>query len=562
LIGRETGRDRRRPRRVTLRPRRRARSRGAPRIRSRSRSGLSPSSSSSAPAIVWFRDDLRLTDNPALAQAAATGRPLICAWIHDPHPRGERAPGGAARWWLHASLQALDAALAAHGGRLLLLEGDETETLSMLVEASGAQAVYWNRRYGAARREVDSALKSDLQDRGVTVESFNGHMLHEPWTVLNQAGQPFQVFTAYWRAARLRGDPAAPHAAPERMIFQALPARLAKRAVKLDALGFVPRKPDWSGGLRAAWPAGEEAAQARLAAFLEDDLDRYADERDQPALTSTSRLSPYLSVGAISPRQVWAVLRAFEHAGPSARRATAVEKFASELGWREFSHYQRFHFTDRGDLASSNLRPAFDAMPWLTDPAGLRAWQRGLTGYPLVDAGMRELWHTGWMHNRVRMVVASLLAKHLLIDWREGERWFWDTLVDADPASNPANWQWVAGSGVDAAPYFRIFNPVLQGQKFDPDGAYVRQWVPELAGLPDALIHQPWKAKPQQLDMARVRLGNDYPLPVVEHELARRRALDAFAQTGKAAGNAGLINAGPEAGAKAGPMRRNKGGKQ
>nr|WP_028224028.1 deoxyribodipyrimidine photo-lyase [Paraburkholderia ferrariae] len=492
--------------------------------------GLSPSSSKSAPVIVWFRDDLRLADHPALAHAAATGQPLICAYIHDPHAAGERAPGGAARWWLHVSLQALEAALAARGGRLALFEGDAASVLPALVESTGARAVYWNRRYGAAERETDGAIKADLRGRGIEVESYNGLLLNEPWTVLNQSGQPFQVFTAYWRACRLKGDPPTPMGEPERMIFQRLPAAAVKHAVKLDDLGLAPRAPDWSAGLRAAWPAGEEAALARLADFLADHLDPYADERDMPAEPATSRLSPYLSVGAISPRQVWTALRAAEHGKPSARRSAAAEKFAGELGWREFSHYQRFHFAD---LATRNLRPAFDAMPWRTDPAGLRAWQRGLTGYPLVDAGMRELWHTGWMHNRVRMVVASFVAKHLLLDWREGERWFWDTLVDADPASNPANWQWVAGSGVDAAPYFRIFNPVLQGRKFDPRGAYVRQWVPELAGLSDALIHEPWKASPRQLEAAGVKLGNDYPHPVVEHELARQRALEAFAKTGK-----------------------------
>ncbi|CAD6551567.1 Deoxyribodipyrimidine photo-lyase [Paraburkholderia hiiakae] len=434
------------------------------------------------------------------------------------------------------------------------MQGDEAATLDALVTETGAQAVYWNRRYGAAQREVDRALKTSLRERGVAVESFNGQLLNEPWTVLNQSGEPFQVFSAYWRACLRMGDPPPPEGEPERMIFQSLPARLTQRASKLDALGLAPRAPDWSVGLRAAWPAGEEAALARLRAFLATDLDAYAGERDEPGDAATSRLSPYLAVGAISPRQVWAALRAAQHAHGhgSARRATSAEKFASELGWREFCHYQRYHYAD---LATRNLRPAFDAMPWRKDTAGLRAWQRGLTGYPLVDAGMRELWHTGWMHNRVRMVVASFLTKHLLIDWRAGESWFWDTLVDADPASNPANWQWVAGSGVDAAPYFRIFNPVLQGQKFDPRGAYVRRWVPELAALPDALVHQPWKANAQQREAAGVRLGKNYPEPVVEHELARQRALEAYAQTGKAKGFAASLQntkQGPKQDAKQG----------
>ncbi|SDD77955.1 deoxyribodipyrimidine photo-lyase [Paraburkholderia lycopersici] len=417
----------------------------------------------------------------------------------------------------------------------MLLQGDEAATLEALVAESGAQAVYWNRRYGAAQREADRALKTALRERGVRVESFNGQLLNEPWTVSNQSGEPFRVFGAYWRACLRRGDPPPPASEPERMIFQSLPARLTRRASKLDDLGLAPRAPDWASGLRAAWPAGEEAALERLRAFLATDLDAYAAGREEPGDAATSRLSPYLAVGAISPRQVWAALKAAQHAQgrDSARRAASAEKFASELGWREFCHYQRYHYAD---LAARNLRPAFDAMPWRKDPASLRAWQCGLTGYPLVDAGMRELWHTGWMHNRVRMVAASFLTKHLLIDWRAGESWFWDTLVDADPASNPANWQWVAGSGVDAAPYFRIFNPVLQGQKFDPRGNYVRRWVPELAGLPDALVHEPWKACVQSLAAAGVRLGENYPQRIIEHELARRRALEGYAKTAGAKG--------------------------
>jgi deoxyribodipyrimidine photo-lyase len=502
------------------------------------RSGLILSivQSAQAPVIVWFRDDLRLADQPALAHAAATGQPLICLYIHDPHAAGERAPGGAARWWLHVTLGALDAALRDRGGRLLLMQGAEAEALEACIAASGASGVFWNRRYGGKEREADAALKSRLRERGLVAESFNGALLHEPWTVLNQSGEPYRVFTAWWRACQRAGDPPPPAPAPQQMIFQSLPACLARLASKLDDLGLAPRKPDWSDGLREAWPAGEEAALERLRGFLADDLEAYAGERDTPGLAATSRLSPYLRVGALSPRQVFAALKAAQHgvaAGSPARREASAEKFASELGWREFSYYQRFHYPD---LAQRNLRAAFDVMPWRRDARGLRAWQRGLTGYPFVDAGMRELWRTGWMHNRVRMVTASFAVKHLLLDWRAGEAWFWDTLVDADAASNPANWQWVAGSGMDAAPYFRIFNPVLQGQKFDPRGTYIRQWVPELAQLPDKWIHQPWKASPVELEAAGVRLGVNYPLPVVEHEMARQRALEAFAKTGKTGG--------------------------
>ncbi|MFX1764789.1 deoxyribodipyrimidine photo-lyase [Paraburkholderia sp. A1RI-2L] len=497
---------------------------------------LTSAHSAHAPVVVWFRDDLRLADHPALARAAATGRPLICLYIHDPQAAGERAPGGAARWWLHETLAALDAALRERGGRLLLMQGAESEMLQACVAASGAACVFWNRRYGGQERDGDARLKAGLRERGLTAESFNATLLYEPWTVLNQAGEPFQVFSAWWRACRRAGDPPLPGSAPQRWNFQSLPARLARLASTLDDLGLAPRKPDWAAGLREAWPAGEEAALERLRAFFSDDFEAYAGERDAPDLAATSRLSPYLRVGALSPRQLYAALRAAQSdgaAGSSARREASAEKFASELGWREFCYYQRYHYPD---LARRNLRPAFDAMPWRRDARGLHAWQRGLTGYPFVDAGMRELWRTGWMHNRVRMVAASFATKHLLLDWRAGEQWFWDTLVDADTASNPANWQWVAGSGVDAAPYFRIFNPVLQGQKFDPRGAYVRKWVPELALLPDRLIHQPWKASAQELAAAGVRLGVDYPHPLVAHEAARERALEAFAKTGKAQG--------------------------
>lgn len=520
----------------------------------RSRSILTSVQPVHAPVVVWFRDDLRLADQPALAHAAATGRPLICLYIHDPQAAGERPPGGAARWWRHVTLAALDAALRARGGRLLLMQGAEGEKLQACIAASGASAVYWNRRYGGNERDTDARLKAQLREQGLVAESFNGTLLYEPWTVLNQSGEPFQVFSAFWRACGRAGDPPPPTPALRRWNFQSLPAGLTRLASKLDDLGLAPRQPDWAGGLREAWPAGEEAALERLRAFFSDDFEAYAGERDAPELAATSRLSPYLSVGALSPRQVYAALQAARHdrhgrhaaaAGSPARREASAEKFASELGWREFCHYQRYHYPD---LARRNLRPAFDAMPWRRDGRNLRAWQRGLTGYPFVDAGMRELWHTGWMHNRVRMVTASFATKHLLLDWRAGEQWFWDTLVDADPASNPANWQWVAGSGMDAAPYFRIFNPVLQGQKFDPRGAYIRKWVPELASLPDRLIHQPWKAGPQDLEAAGVRLGGDYPLPVVAHEAARERALEAFATTGKARGKAGDKSGGKSTG--------------
>ncbi|WP_431819952.1 cryptochrome/photolyase family protein [Burkholderia sp. F1] len=489
-----------------------------------------PAAPSIAPAIVWFRDDLRLTDQPALMRAVRSGRPLVCVYVHATGDAAGRALGGAANWWLHGALHALDAALARHGGRLLLLRGDAPREIERVAHETGAAAVYWNRRYGQPQRDADAALKSALEARGLTVASSNGSLLNEPWDVLTAAGTPYQVFTAYWRAARRDRAVAAPLPGPEHIAFQPWPAAVRERAVTLDALALRPDAPDWAGGLRDAWPApGEAGAQRQLAAFVLSSLAAYADARDRPDQAATSRLSPYLRFGNLSPRQVWHAALVQAQAGGAACAAGA-DKFLSELGWREFSYAWLYHFPA---LATANVRAQFDAMPWRSDPGALRAWQRGLTGYPLVDAGMRELWTTGWMHNRVRMVVASFLVKHLLVDWRAGEAWFWDTLVDADPANNAASWQWVAGCGADAAPYFRVFNPVLQGRKFDPRGAYVRRWVPELAGLDDASIHAPWTASPLQLAAAGVRPGIDYPEPLVDHDVARRRALDALASLPK-----------------------------
>ncbi|MGN6579461.1 MAG: cryptochrome/photolyase family protein [Bordetella sp.] len=490
----------------------------------------SSSSRSSAPVVVWFRDDQRLTDNPALEHAVGTGHPLVCVYVHDPQPRTTRPPGAAVRWWLHESLRELDAALTAMGGGLVLLQGPEQQAIEAFAASIGAAAVCWNRRYSPAQRETDAAIKAALKDRGIAVPTFNGHLLREPWTVATREGQPFQVFGAYWRAARRDYSPEPPRPAPEHIDFFPLPDAARALATDLPALALQPRTPDWAGGLRASWQCGEQAGLRRLQAFLSQTLAGYAGGRDMPAQRATSRLSPYLRFGNLSVRQVWYAALSAAQAGrgdPSAARIAGadLDKFLDELGWREFSYYLLYHFAP---LHQVNFKRQFDAMPWRADPQALDAWRRGRTGYPLVDAGMRELWHTGWMHNRVRMAAASFLIKHLLIDWRVGEAWFWDTLVDADEASNPASWQWVAGSGADAAPYFRIFNPVLQGQKFDPQGDYVRRWVPELARLPDAAIHAPWLARPAQLAAASFQPGNDYPLPVVDHQDARARALAAM----------------------------------
>jgi deoxyribodipyrimidine photo-lyase len=473
------------------------------------------------PAILWFRDDLRLADNPALTIAVASGRPLICLYVFDQESPGLRPLGGAARWWLHGALAELEAALAARGGRLVIRQGRAAGIVEGLAIDAGAGAVYWNRRYEAAGREIDAGLKAALGRRGIAAESRNGSLLAEPWTVTSQAGSPFRVFSAHWRALRRKGDPARPLGVPERLDFHALPKTLLAEAVDLSVLGLEPSGPDWAGGLRDAWQRGEAGGLQALEDFLEAGFAGYAEGRDRPDRPATGRLSPHLRFGTISVRQAWHAASAAQISGAARASPQDLEKFLAELGWRDFSYALLFHHPD---MERRNLQPGFDAMPWRRDAAALKAWQRGRTGYPLVDAGMRELWTTGWMHNRVRMVAASFLAKHLLLDWRQGEAWFWDTLVDADPASNPANWQWVAGTGMDAAPYFRIFNPTLQGGKFDPAGAYVRHWVPELARLPDRLIHRPWAAEPG--------LRGGYPAPIVEHDAARRRALEAWRSLG------------------------------
>jgi len=478
------------------------------------------------PCLVWLRQDLRLADNPALAAACASGRPVLAVYVLDDETPGPWVMGGASRWWLHGSLAALQRAYADRGGALILRRGRADDVLLALVRECAVAEVHWSRCYEPFAVARDARLKAALVEAGVTVESHNASLLHEPWTLRTGAGGPFKVFSPFWRAALAAGPVATPKPAPGRI---PAPDSLPPSA-DLNDWRLLPTRPDWAGGLRSAWTPGEDGAQARLGAFLSEALSSYAAGRDRPDRLGTSRLSAHLHFGEIGPRQVWAAIETFVHAHPEAQ--SGADKFLSELGWREFAAHLLFHFTD---LPSQNWRSAFDDFPWAPDETAITAWQRGETGYPIVDAGMRELWTTGWMHNRVRMIVASFLIKDLLVHWRRGEEWFWDTLVDADLANNAAGWQWVAGSGADAAPYFRVFNPVTQGAKFDPGGAYVRRWLPELAGLPDKHVHAPWEAPPGVLDDAGVRLGRTYPAPIVNHAQARVRALAAYKQLAGAA---------------------------
>lgn len=474
----------------------------------------------SPPAIVWFREDLRLADNPALAAAVAAGGPVVCVYIRETGVDGAREMGGAARWWLNRSLGALSQSLEAIGGGLTQRTGAAQEVLASLAKETGAAGIYWNRRYGEPERSQDAALKAAFKETGLSVTSFNARLLMEPWQLKTGSGGYYKVFTPFWRALQASYVAPAAIAAPKKI------KSLQAESESLADWKLHPSQPDWSHGIADEWTPGEDGARERLSDFLDGPINGYADNRNRPDLEdSSSRLSPHLRFGEIGPAQIWRSVMAGIDAGRIDARNAKV--FLSEIGWREFSHVL-LHFNP--DLARANYNPNFDRMPWRFDNAALRAWQRGETGYPVVDAGMRQLWHTGWMHNRVRMIVASFLTKHLLLPWQAGEEWFWDTLVDADAAANPASWQWTAGSGADAAPYFRVFNPITQGSKFDETGDYVRHWCPELAAMPDKFLHAPFLAPPAVLAEAGVVLGETYPDPIVDHSAARERALEAYKQ--------------------------------
>ncbi|MBI1176926.1 deoxyribodipyrimidine photo-lyase [bacterium] len=484
---------------------------------------------SNVPIIVWFRNDLRLADQPALHAAHKRARSIVPVFIWSPDEEGEWPPGGASQWWLHHSLASLDESLKQIGSRLIIRSGPALDELQKLIKETGASTVLWNRRYEPGIIERDTKIKTALTESGIEVESFNATLLHEPWTIQNKSGKPFQVFTPFWKTCLAKSDPPPPLPAPKSLkATDAWP-----KSVHLDELNLLPKIP-WDAGMRSAWTPGEAGAGRSLKQFIADHFADYTGERNRPDRTGTSRLSPHLHFGEISPRQVWYRLKNFgdpkgnEDSGSAAAspcRSWRNSQFLAEIGWREFAYHLLFHFPH---TTREPLRPEFNRFPWREDDEFLDAWQKGGTGYPFVDAGMRELWTTGWMHNRVRMVVGSFLVKDLLIDWRAGASWFWDTLVDADLASNTLGWQWTAGCGADAAPYFRVFNPIGQGEKFDPNGDYVRRWVPELAKLPTEWIHKPFDAPDEVLRAAGVKLGGNYPEPIVNHAIARQVALEAY----------------------------------
>lgn len=472
------------------------------------------------PALVWFRQDLRLHDNPALSAAVQSGAPVLPVYILDDENAGPWKMGGASRWWLHHSLTSLDRSLSEN---LSFFHGSASRILPSLIKESGARAVYWNRCYEPWRVSRDKDLKKLLEEDGITVLTFNASLLYEPWTVHKDDGTPYRVFTPFFRrGCTARGEPPSPLPAPKKISYAARPVK----SVKIEALNLLPRIIRWDRKMEAHWSIGEEAALTRLDDFLDQGLDGYKQDRNRPDKPEyVSRLSPHLHFGEISPRAIWHKIR-------QRMIADGIENdgdhYLSELGWREFSYSLLFY---NPDLPATPLQQRFESFPWHKDDKALLKWQQGQTGYPIVDAGMRELWETGYMHNRVRMIVGSFLVKDLLLHWSEGEKWFWDCLVDADLANNAASWQWIAGCGADATPYFRVFNPVGQGEKFDPNGDYVRRFVPELAKLPNDVIHQPWEAPPLILKEAGVVLGKTYPHPIVNHKDARAKALEAFQTT-------------------------------
>ena len=463
-------------------------------------------------AIIWFRQDLRIHDNAAL-RAAAEYNQLLPIYILDDVNAGSWAMGRASRAWLHHSLADLDRSLE---GGLRFFRGDARKVLARLIEESGADAVFWNRCYEPWRIARDQEIKQQLAESGLEVASFNGSLLWEPWTISKQDGGPYRVFTPFYQKGCLRAEkPREPVAGPEKLqLAQLNPVD----SLALDDLELLPESLDWHRKMMSHWSVGESAAQQQLQRFCDERIHHYREGRDFPGTEATSRLSPHLHFGEISPQQVWARIEQETMHRPLEDAA----HFQRELGWREFSYHLLYHFPE---LPENNFNPRFDGFDWCEDKTGLETWQRGRTGFPIVDAGMRELWQTGYMHNRVRMIVASFLIKNQLIHWRHGEDWFWDCLVDADLASNSASWQWCAGSGADAAPYFRIFNPVLQSQKFDPAGEYIARYCPELGSLPARLRHQPWQATPDELTAAGIRPGIDYPDPILDLKSTRERAL-------------------------------------
>jgi deoxyribodipyrimidine photo-lyase len=470
--------------------------------------------------LVWFRQDLRLADNPALTAAARLGGPVVPVFIWSPEEEGDWPPGAASKWWLHHSLARLAAALAGKGSRLIIRRGHSLGELIRLARETGATRIYWNRRYEPALLRRDATIKASLETTGWDIKAFSSALLCEPGTVHNQSQQPYRIFTPFWKACLALENWPKPIPPPRSL-------RRLKTWPRSDSVASLELEPrlNWASGFSRIWAPGEAGAKKRLDRFLVEKLMDYDRDRDGPALTGTSRLSPHLHFGEISPRQIWQAVWNWAHSAGVAPSIWKHGQFLAEIGWREFAHHLLYHFPK---TPLQPLRPEFEGFPWRENKEGWQAWRQGETGYPMVDAGLRELWATGWMHNRARMITSSFLVKDLLLPWQDGARWFWDTLVDADLANNSLGWQWSAGCGADAAPYFRIFNPVRQGEQLDPDGLYVRRWIPALARVPAAWIHKPWQAPEGVLRKAGLKLDRHYPRPIVRHVIARELALEAY----------------------------------
>ncbi len=473
--------------------------------------------------VVRFASDLRLSDNPALYHAVEEGASVVALFVWAPEEEADWPPGGAHRWWLHSTLQALSKDLDEAGLQLILRAGSSPSVLAEVVEATGARAVFWNTRHTPAAKGADATLRRSLEEAGTEVRSYPGYLLHDPDAIETSAGGPYRVFSPFWRKAKDQLHVGEPLPRPS---FSGLtPLNDVPGSDELKSFGLTPEARDgvdWASGLREAWTPGEKGAQRALRDFVDNRLIDYVESRDRPDLNGTSRLSPYLHHGELSPRQVWHAVQDWVQNGPMRK---AADGFLEEIGWREFSYHVLHHYPH---TLTEPLNDKFESFPWREDEEGLRRWQQGKTGFPIVDAGMRQLWDTGWMHNRVRMIVASFLTKDLLVHWHEGARWFWDTLADGDLANNTMGWQWSAGCGADAQPYFRVFNPESQATRHDPRGDYIRAWIPELRSVPDEYIHRPWDAPEAIRDEAGLDASGGYPSPIVDHSRARKRALEAY----------------------------------
>ena len=468
---------------------------------------------------MWFRRDLRLSDHQALSAAMETECPIIPLYIYSENEN--QATGSASKWWLHQSLKSLESSIRSLGGKMILRTGEPASILQSICKETNAQCIHVSTSFDPFWKGIDASIQKALSPSGIELKSFPGQLMWDPCSIRNKSGKPFQVFTPFWKHLCQQSPPARPLPAPA--IWPKHPGTTLKSEC-LESFRLLPSI-HWDKGIQASWAPGENEAMAQLRRFQSEAYGNYEGKRDFPGIAGTSRLSPHLHFGEITPGQIYHHLETTTCRTKSSGASVMLSTYMKEVGWREFAHHLLHHFPH---MTKCPLRPEFETFPWRKDETMLLAWQKGQTGYPIVDAGMRELWATGWMHNRVRMIVGSFLVKHLLLDWKLGAEWFWDTLVDADLANNTMGWQWIAGCGADAAPYFRIFNPIMQSQKFDTHGDYIRKWIPEISNLSDNDIHTPWNVDPMILKMAGIELGRTYPVPIVNHTIARETALDAY----------------------------------